>query len=44
MAESYGLKTDRRAGDDHYITSVHNGDWLRLRDVDFGDSARRALA
>lgn len=44
MAESYGLKTDRRAGDDHYITSVHNGDWLRLRDVDFGDSAPSRLS
>ncbi|MDE6542007.1 MAG: family 43 glycosylhydrolase [Muribaculaceae bacterium] len=37
MAGCYGLKTDRRAGSDHYITSVHNGDWLRLRDVDFGE-------
>lgn len=35
MADSYGLKTDRLAGADHYITSVHNGDWLRLRAVDF---------
>lgn len=36
MAECYGLKTDRRAGRDHCITSVHNGDWLRVRGVDFG--------
>ncbi|MDO4163373.1 MAG: glycoside hydrolase family 43 protein [Bacteroides sp.] len=36
MAASYGLKTDRRAGSEHYLTSIHNGDWLRLRAVDFG--------
>ncbi len=36
MAQSYGLKTDRSAGDNHYIRSVDNGDWLRLRAVDFG--------
>lgn len=37
MAESYGLKTDRSAGSEHYVTSIHNGDWIRLRAVDFGD-------
>ncbi len=36
MADSYGLKTDRMAGNDHVITSVHSGDWLRVRNVDFG--------
>lgn len=39
MAESYGLKTDRTAGRHHYITRVNNGDWLCVRDVDFGDAA-----
>ena len=39
MSDSYGLKTDRLAGKRHYITSVHNGDWLKLRCVDFGDVA-----
>lgn len=43
MAESYGLKTDRLDGTDHYLTSVHNGDWLCLRDVDFGDTAPTSL-
>ncbi|MDE6498516.1 MAG: family 43 glycosylhydrolase [Muribaculaceae bacterium] len=43
MAESYGLKTDRTAGTEHYITRVHNGDWLCVRDVDFGTSAPAAL-
>ena len=37
MAFSYGLKTDRRAGSQHYITSIHNGDWLKVRSVDFGE-------
>ncbi len=44
MASSYGLKTDRGAGHEHYITSVHNGDWLRLRSVDFGSGAKRFTA
>lgn len=39
MAASYGLKTDRLPGRRHYITSVHNGDWLKVRCVDFGDKA-----
>lgn len=43
MADSYGLKTDRLAGADHYITSVHNGDWLRLRAVDFAGRKPAAL-
>ena len=37
MAESYGLKTDRMAGSEHYVTSIHNGDWMRMRAVDFGE-------
>ena len=37
MAASYGLKTDRTAGERHWVTSVHNGDWLKVRHVDFGD-------
>ena len=35
MAFGYGLKTDRQPGNNHYLTSIHNGDWLRLRAVDF---------
>ena len=37
MAESWGLKTDRLPGDRHWVTHVHNGDWLKVRNVDFGD-------
>ena len=36
MAQSWGLKLDRQDGERHYVTSVHNGDWLMLRNVDFG--------
>lgn len=37
MAASWGLKTDRLAGKKHYVTSVHNGDWIKVKGVDFGD-------
>ncbi len=37
MAESWGLKTDRLPGERHWVTHVHNGDWLKVRNVDFGD-------
>ena len=39
MASSYGLKTDRLAGKRHYVTSVHNGDWIKVREVDFGGTS-----
>lgn len=39
MSQSWGLKLDRTAGDEHWVTSVHNGDWLRIREVDFGQGA-----
>lgn len=44
MAFSYGLKTDRNVGSHHYVTSIHNGDWLQLRAVDFGESAPAAIS
>lgn len=44
MADSYGLKTDRLAGNDHFVTSIHNGDWLKLRDVDFGDASPKSVS
>ncbi len=36
IAFSYGLKNDRTAGTHHYIKSIHNGDWIKVRSVDFG--------
>ncbi len=35
QAQSYGLKVDRRAGTDHFVTDIDDGDWLRVRSVDF---------
>lgn len=37
MAQSYGVKNDRLAGSRHYITSIHTGDWICVREVDFGN-------
>lgn len=39
MADSWGIKTDRMRGSEHKVTSIHNGDWTRLRSVDFGEGA-----
>ena len=36
MASSWGVKTDREDGSRHWVTSIHNGDWIKLRNVDFG--------
>lgn len=36
MAWSWGVKTDRQAGFDHCVTQIHNGDWIKVREVDFG--------
>ncbi len=45
MAFSYGLKTDRNDGTHHYLTNVHNGDWMKVRSVDFGEAgAKRFMA
>lgn len=43
MAESYGLKTDRNPGTEHVVTSVNNGDWIKVRTVDFGDKSPRQI-
>lgn len=43
MARCYGLKTDRTAGMEHYITNVDNGDWLCVRDADFGEQGPQAI-
>ncbi|MCQ2229026.1 MAG: family 43 glycosylhydrolase [Bacteroidales bacterium] len=42
MAASWGVKLDHMAGTDHYVTSVHNGDWVKVRNVDFGDASGAA--
>lgn len=43
MQSSWGVKLDRGTGDRHFVTSIHNGDWIRLRSVHFGDTAPTSL-
>lgn len=43
QAESRGLKVDRRAGTDHFIESIHDEDWIRVRSVDFKDCGQKAV-
>lgn len=43
IAESWGVKVDREAGAEHYVTSIHNGDWTRIRCVDFGEGNAKQL-
>lgn len=38
IAQSWGVKVDRQAGSEHFVTSVHNGDWVKVRNVDFGEN------
>lgn len=39
MADASGLKNGSRDGVEHYVTSINNGDWLKIREVDFGKKA-----
>jgi beta-xylosidase len=43
QAESRGLKVDRRAGKDHFVTDIDDGDWIRVRSVDFRDCGQKAV-
>ena len=43
QAESRGLKVDRNAGTDHFITDINDGDWMRVRSVDFKDCGQKAV-
>jgi hypothetical protein len=43
IAYSYGLKNDRRAGAEHYVTSIHTGDWIKVRALDFGEQGAKAF-
>ena len=43
QAESRGLKVDRRDGKDHFVTDISNGDWIRVRSVDFKDCGQKAV-
>lgn len=43
MSDSYGIKLDRTAGDNHFLTSVENGDWTKVSVVDFGSKKPKKL-
>lgn len=43
QAESYGLKVDRRDGKEHFVTDISDGDWIRVRSVDFKDCGQKAV-
>lgn len=43
MAQSFGVKFDRKDGCAHHVTSIHNGDWIKLRNVDFGEEGPKQL-
>jgi len=43
QAESRGLKVDRRAGKDHFVTDISDGDWIRVRSVDFKECGQKAV-
>ena len=43
MSQSWGVKLDRLAGVRHYVTSIHNGDWTKVRSVDFGTDAPKEI-
>lgn len=44
MNSSWGIKLDRAAGREHRATSIHNGDWIKLRCVDFADRDPKTLS
>lgn len=43
MAQSWGVKLDRLAGTKHHVRSIHNGDWTKVRCVDFGSEGPKGV-
>ena len=43
QAESKGLKVDRKDGKEHFVTDISDGDWIRIRSVDFKDCGQKAV-
>lgn len=43
MAYSNGVSLDRNDGTEHCVTSIHNGDWIKLYNVNFGKHKARKL-
>ena len=40
MAFSRGVKSEQNAKDGIYITEIHNGDYIKVREVDFSKQPR----
>jgi hypothetical protein len=38
MAYSHGVRTDQNNREGVYVSDTHNGDWVKLQQVDFGDA------
>ena len=43
MAFSHGVKTEQNAEAGVYVTDIHNGDFIKLRNVDFGNRLPRTF-
>lgn len=43
MSQSWGVSLDHEAGFEHRVTLIHNGDWIRVREVDFGSDGPKQL-
>ena len=43
QAQSSGLKVDRKDGKDHFVTGINDGDWIRVRSVDFKECGQKAV-
>ena len=43
QSQCSGLKVDRNPGKDHFVTNIHDGDWIRVRSVDFKDCGQKAV-
>ncbi len=43
QAQASGLKVDHRGGTDHFVTDIHDGDWIRVRSVDFKECGQKGV-
>ena len=43
QSQCSGLKVDRNSGKDHFVTNIDDGDWIRVRSVDFKDCGQKAV-
>ena len=43
QSQCSSLKVDRNPGKDHFVTNINDGDWIRVRSVDFKDCGQKAV-